>query len=345
MNMNTIQSVYRTRGFARSERGRWLAWAIAVTAAIHFLKWSVWDAVFSASDDQACRMAAGACWAIITAQWKLVLLGSYPFEEIWRPLVVAAVLVAAFLTAFIKARLGRIALIWTIALFVSATLLDGRVLGLPYVETLQWGGLPLTLLLSLAIMLLSFPLALCVALLRLSDSAILRSIALVIVECVRGVPLVSLLFFATLVVPLFLTGLSHVDKLTAAALAIVVFNAAYISEVMRGGLLTVPSGQFEAAKALGLRWATMQRLVVLPQALKACSPSLVNHLVGIVKDTSLVAVVGIFDLMNSAKLSLVDITWREYHFEVYIMVGITYFLMCAGASLLGERISDVYFRN
>ena len=341
--MNAIQGVYRSQGFARSTIRIWLGYGLVAVAAAAIIRWGVWDAKFSASGPGSCRLVSGACWSVITTQWKLVLLGTYPMGEIWRPLVVTAILVTTFMSGFVRPDLRTLAISWSFGIAASIALLDGRAFGLAYVETLQWGGLPLTLLLTQSITVLSFPLALLLALTRSSESGLLSSVSLVLVECVRGVPLVSLLFFATLVLPLFLSGLSHLDKLLAATLAITIFNAAYISEVIRGGLLTVPSGQFEAARSLGFRWAKMQRLIVLPQALKACAPSLVNHAVGIIKDTALVAVIGIFDLMNSAKFSLTDINWREYYFEVYMLVGLSYFLLCSATAFLCRKISSKYF--
>ncbi|WP_161497201.1 amino acid ABC transporter permease [Bradyrhizobium nitroreducens] len=269
-----------------------------------------------------------------------MLFGTYPFGEIWRPSIAAVVLLGAFFIPLARPRLLILASSWTVALVIATGLFDGRPFGLQYVEPHEWGGLPLTLLLSEAAILLAFPLGLALALARCSGTVILRSLALVLVESIRGVPLVSLLFFATLVLPLFLSGLSGLDKLYGAAAAIILFNAAYISEVFRGGLTTVPIGQLDAAKSLGFRWTSMQRFIVLPQAFRACAPSLVNQAVGIVKDTSLLAVLGLFDFMNSAKLALVDARWRGNFVEVYVVVGLAYFLMCFAVSVLGQRLSS-----
>jgi general L-amino acid transport system permease protein len=338
--MSAIQDVYRTTASGTSAARRWIFRGILAIAMLVAMRWGFWNAVFFSSSPDVCRATDGACWAVITSQWKLVLFGTYPFAAIWRPFAATVVLLAAFAISLARPSLWVLAGNWAVGLAIAIALLDGRPFGLPVVETHDWGGIPLTLLLSEGVMLLAFPIGLAVALARCSGSVVLRSLALVAVECIRGVPLVSLLFFATLVMPLFLSGLSNLDKLSAAAAAIVLFNAAYISEIIRGGLTTVPRGQFEAAKSLGIPWIGMQRLIVLPQALKACAPSLVNEAVGIVKDTSLVAVIGLFDRMNASKLTLIDVRWQRYFVEVYIVIGLAYFLMCSAVTILGRRLSS-----
>lgn len=338
--MSAIQDVYRISAQRNSMGRRWFIRCVLAIAVLVALRWGIWNAVFLSSDPDVCRAAGGACWAVISSQWKLALFGTYPFAAIWRPFAATAVLLAAFAVPLTWPSLWVLASGWAGGLAIAIALLDGRPLGLAVVETHDWGGMPLTLLLSEGVILLAFPIGLASALARSSGSVVLRSLALVAVECIRGVPLVSLLFFATLVMPLFLSGLSNLDKLSAAAAAIVLFNAAYISEIIRGGLTTVPQGQFEAAKSLGIRWSGMQRLIVLPQALKACAPSLVNEAVGIVKDTSLVSVIGLFDLMNTSKLTLIDVRWQRYFAEVYIVIGLAYFLMCWAMAILGRRLSS-----
>ncbi|MEH2488615.1 amino acid ABC transporter permease [Bradyrhizobium sp. AZCC 2230] len=337
--MSAIQDVYRTTTSGNSATRRWIIRGSLAIAVFIAIRWGIWNAVFMSSSPDVCRAANGACWAVITSQWKLVLFGTYPFAAIWRPFAATVVLLAAFAVPLVRPSLRVLASNWAGGLVTAIALLDGRPFGLPVVETHDWGGIPLTLLLSEGTILLAFPLGLAVALARNSGSVVLRSLALVAVECIRGVPLVSLLFFATLVMPLFLSGLSNLDKLSAAAGAIVLFNAAYVSEIIRGGLSTVPRGQFEAAESLGVRWITMQRLIVLPQALKVCAPSLVNEAVGIVKDTSLVAVIGLLDLMNASKLTLIDVRWERYFVEVYLVIGLAYFLMCSAVASLGRRLS------
>ena len=338
--MSAIQEIYRG-GPGGGEKVRlWIGVGILAFLAVLVLRWAFWDAVFFASDPADCRALGGACWAIVTSQWKLVVFGTYPLAWIWRPAVATFLLIGAFAVPMLRPTLPTVAGAWGIAVAAAISLFDGRPLGLPYVEPHDWGGLPLTLLLSEGGILLAFPIGLALALARVGKNVMLRSMALVLVESIRGVPLISLLFFATLVLPLFVSGFANLDKVYGAAVAIIVFNAAYISEVFRGGLTTVAPGQSEAARALGLRWTNVQRLVVLPQVFRVSAPSLINQAVGTVKDTSLIAVLGIFDFMNAAKLTLVDIRWRENFIEVYIVIGLTYFLICTAVSFLGEKLSS-----
>lgn len=338
--MSAIHDVYRSRSCAGDAIRRVTGIGILAVAAVLILKWALWDAVLFASNPADCSVSSGACWAVVTSQWKLVIFGTYPLAWIWRPSLATIALLAAFAVPLIRPTLTSLGASLGIAVTGAVSLFDGRPFGLPYVEPHDWGGLPLTLLLSEAGILIAFPIGLTLALSRSGSSIVLRSMALVLVEAIRGVPLISLLFFTTLVLPLFLSGFSNLDKVYGAAIAIILFNAAYISEVFRGGLKTVSPGQSEAARSLGLRWVGVQQLVVLPQVFRVSAPSLVNQAVGTVKDTSLVAVLGIFDFMNTAKLALVDIRWREDFIEVYALIGLTYFLICTTVSLLGERLSS-----
>lgn len=337
--MNAIQIVYRPKAIRRPMLFRWAGRCVLAAGLLLALRWAVWDSVILPSDPEACRAISGACWAVITSNWKFVLFGTYPPAAIWRPITASIVLIAAFVLPCAKPRLTILAVSWVVGLGIAISLLDGRPFNLALVETREWGGLPLTLLLSIGVMFLAFPIGLVTALARQSGGVVLRSLALVLVECIRGVPLVPLLFFAIQVVPLFLSSFSSINKLAAATVAIVLFNAAYISEVMRGGLLSVPHGQFDATRALGFRWLMSYRLVVLPQAFRACAPSLVNHLVGVVKDTTFVVIIGLFDFMNTAKLTLAGVSWQQYFVEVYVVVGLVYFLLCASAAFLGRRLT------
>lgn len=337
--MNAIQSVYRPTSRHHPAAFRWAFRCVFATGLLLGLRWAIWNGTFQPSGPEACQAIAGACWSVITTNWKFVLVGTYPSAIIWRPVVASLVLILSFVISCARPSLAGLATSWAMGVGIAISLLDGRPFGLAFVESRDWGGLTLTLLLSETVTLFAFPLGLAAALARQGGSVLLRSLALVLVECIRGVPLVSLLFFAIQVVPLFLTNLPNIDKLAAATAAIVLFNAAYISEVIRGGLLSVPRGQADAARALGFGWAKAQQLVILPQAFKACAPSLVNHMVGIVKDTTFVVIIGLFDFMNTAKLTLAGAGWQQRFVEVYVVVGIVYFLLCTSVAFLGQRLS------
>jgi general L-amino acid transport system permease protein len=211
---------------------------------------------------------------------------------------------------------------------VCAVLMWGGVFGLTFVSNDQWGGLPLTLILSVVGMVLSFPLAILLALGRRSDLPAIRAVCVGFIEFVRGVPLVSVLFMASVMFPLFLPDGVTIDKLLRAQVGIILFTAAYLAEAVRGGLQAVPRGQYEAADALGLGYWQKMGLIILPQALKISIPPLVNQFISMFKDTSLVIIIGLFDLLTTAKTALSDPQWRPFFVESYTFVALIYWGFC-----------------
>ncbi|MFA4970371.1 MAG: amino acid ABC transporter permease, partial [Sulfuritalea sp.] len=222
---------------------------------------------------------------------------------------------------------------WTLALPAFFMLMGGGRFGLTPVGSDQWGGLPLTLLLATMGMLLAFPLAIGVALGRQSDLPLLRGLCALYVELVRGVPLISVLFLASFLFPIILPQGFAIDVLLRVQAGIVLFAAAYLSETIRGGLQAVPIGQHDAAAALGLgRWQAM-RWIILPQALRAVIPSMMNSAVSVFKDTSLVTVVSLYELTGSLSLALAgDAEWRSFHLEGYLFIGAIYWIGCYSMS-------------
>jgi general L-amino acid transport system permease protein len=211
--------------------------------------------------------------------------------------------------------------------------LPGLSLGLTVVDTDRWGGLPLTLLLSSVSIVLAFPLAVAVALGRRSDWPAVRALCTVYVELVRGVPLISVLFMASFMLPLFLPQGLNIDVLVRVLVGITLFAGAYMAEVVRGGLQALPSGQLEAAASLGLSWWQTQRFVVLPQTLRAVLPGLVNNFIAIFKDTSLVTIVSLYELTGALSLALnSDADWRPFMLEGYLFIALIYFVFCFAIS-------------
>jgi general L-amino acid transport system permease protein len=206
------------------------------------------------------------------------------------------------------------------------------------VDTERWGGLPLTLILSICGMAFAFPLAILLALGRRSKLPAIRVLCVSYIELIRGVPLISLLFMASVMFPLFLPEGMNINKLLRAQIAIIMFAAAYLAEVVRGGLQSLPKGQYEAADALGLSYWQAQRLIILPQALRITIPPLVNTLIGMFKDTSLVVIIGLYDLMNSAKLAITDAAWRGSSIEAYVFVSVIYFCFCYFMSKYSQNL-------
>jgi len=224
---------------------------------------------------------------------------------------------------------GRwLALIWLCGLITVYLLMQGGVLGLTYIETVLWSGLPLTLILAVVGMVFAFPLAVLLALGRRSELPAVRMFCVGYIELVRGVPLITVLFMASVMLPLFLPTGFTIDKLLRAQVAFILFAAAYLAEVIRGGLQAIPKGQIEAADSLGLGYWRRTRLIVLPQALSMVIPPLVNNFIGAFKNTSLVIIIGLFDLLGTANAALTDPNWQGFAAEAYIFTAAIYFCFC-----------------
>jgi general L-amino acid transport system permease protein len=212
-------------------------------------------------------------------------------------------------------------------------LMGGGVMGLTEVETGRWGGLPLTIMLATISIALAFPLSLLVALGRRSDLPAIRSLCTVFVELIRGVPLISVLFMASFMFPLFMPVGVSIDVLVRVLVGITLFQTAYMAEVIRGGLQAIPKGQVEAAATLGLSYWQTQRKIVLPQALAMVVPGIMNSFIAIFKDTSLVIIVSLYELTGSLKIALSsDSDWRAFHIEGYLFIAAIYFLFCFSMS-------------
>jgi general L-amino acid transport system permease protein len=217
-------------------------------------------------------------------------------------------------------------------------LMWGGVFGLTYVPQERWGGLPITLILSTFGLALAFPLAILVALGRRSRLPAIRVLCIMYVELIRGVPLISLLFMASVMFPLFLPEGMNIDKLLRAQIAITLFAGAYLAEVVRGGLQALPRGQYEAAEALGLSYWQKTGFIILPQALRLVIPPLVNTFIGFFKDTSLVLIIGIFDLLTAGKTAIVEPAWQGFGVEVYVAIGLIYFIFCFAMSKYSQDL-------
>ncbi len=291
------------------------------------LDWLALGAVWT-PDFGACRALdyRAACWGFVAEKHRLILFGRYPYGEQWRPAAAMGLLLAAGLaSAHPRAWRAWVLAAWLPVLAAFLLLLRGGVLGLPSVDTGQWGGLPLTVLLTLVVMAGSMPLGVALALGRRSALPLVRGLSTLYIELVRGVPLVTVLFVASFLFPLFLPTGASLDALARVALGMTLFQAAYMAEVVRAGLQALPRSQAEAAAALGLSWWQAQRRVILPQALVLVIPAFVNSLLSTFLDTSLVTVVSLYDLTGSLRLALGDPRWRAFFIEGYLFVAAVYF--------------------
>jgi general L-amino acid transport system permease protein len=292
------------------------------------IRWAFVDAIWSADSGRACR-AGGACWAFIAEKGRFILFGRYPYEEHWRPLFTVVIFIAMILASCDRRLWGRrLVVLWLAGLVIVGVLMRGGILGMSYVEPELWNGLPLTLILSVVGMIFAFPLAILLALGRRSQLPAVRAICVGYIEVIRGVPAITLLFMASVMLPLLLPTGMTIDKLLRAQVAIIMLAAAYLAEIVRGGLQAIPRGQYEAADSLGLGYWRRTRLIVLPQALAMVIPPLVNNFIGSFKNTSLVSIISLFDLLGAANVALTDANWQGFYIEAYVFTAAIYFSFC-----------------
>jgi len=304
---------------------------IAVAIVVPIARWALVHATWSGAADDCRRAANGACWAFVGHKAGFILFGLYPAAQRWRPGLAAALLVVLVVCTAIPRYWTRwLVAAWASGLALAFLVMHGGI-GLTVVPTQQWGGLPVTIMLTALGLAGGFPIGVALALGRRSRRPLPRAVATAIVEVVRGVPLIAVLYVAVLVFPLALpTGLS-VDKLALAQAAVIVFASAYLAEAVRSGLQLVPARRLDAGLALGLGWwQTMQR-IVLPEALRTVLPSFISIAVGFFQDTSLIVIIGLFDLLNTARSASQDPNWLGFYTEAFVFVGAIYF--CGSAAL------------
>ncbi|CCG09786.1 amino acid ABC transporter permease [Pararhodospirillum photometricum] len=306
-----------------------------------FLRWAVFEASFGGTTAEACSTAKGACWTFVRARFDFFIYGFYPAAERWRVDVVFALL-ATFIAALLWNRVpGRrwVALASvTVYPLLAFWLLLGGGGGLALVETSKWGGLMLTLVLAVVGMVAALPVGILLALGRRSKMIVIRIACTTFIELWRGVPLISVLFMASVMLPLFLPQEVSIDKLLRALIGLIMFQAAYMAEVVRGGLQAIPRGQFEAAQALGLGFWRSMALIILPQALKLVIPGIVNTFIALFKDTTLVLIIGLLDVLGAVQAALVDPSWDRVAVEGYVFAGFCYWIFCFGISRYSQSL-------
>ncbi|MEO8883366.1 MAG: amino acid ABC transporter permease [Devosia sp.] len=317
---------------------------IALLVIVPLIKWAFINAVWDAPTRDACAAnTGGACWAFVKANLGQFIYGRYPDPERWRVNTFFVLLAAGIVPLAIPSvPFKRFNLLYVFILFpiISGVLLYGGVLGLEQVETAVWGGLFLTLVVSYVGMALSLPFGIILALGRRSAMPAVRVVCVFFIELCRGVPLITVLFMAGILLPLFFpTGVSF-DKLLRALLGVALFASAYMAEVIRGGLQAVPKGQYEGAKALGLGYWAMTRLIVLPQAIKIVIPGIVNTFIGLFKDTSLVYIISIFELLSTVRNSFTNPDWATSTTPAsgLLFAAVVFWIFCFGMSQYSQFI-------
>lgn len=307
-----------------------LAWIVPPA-----VQWLFIDAVWGLQPVAACDAVRGqgACWAVVWNKFRFMMFGVYPFDEQWRPALVIVVLCALLAISALR-RFWKPALVvpWIVGITVSYWLMAGGA-GLAPVRTEQWGGLPVTLILSIFGIGFAFPLGIVLALGRRSSLPIIKSFCVIYIEVVRGVPLITVLFMASVMFALFMPEGFRIDQLLRAQVAIILFVAAYLAEAVRGGLQAVPKGQYEAAEALGLSYWKTMGLIILPQALRISIPPVVNSFISLFKDTSLVVIIAIYDFAYAVKKSVeTDFAWKKYFIEAFLFSILIYWIFCYAMS-------------
>ena len=303
-----------------------------------FIRWALIDSLWT-STGKECLAADGACWSIIPANFRFILFGFYPYGEQWRPAIAIVLLVSLLIYSQYRRNWKKsLFYIWLGGLVIMGVLMKGGLLGLTPVETTQWGGMPLTLLLSVFGLTAAYPLGVVLALGRQSRLPAIRSLCVVYIELIRGVPLISLLFMSSVVFPLFLPEGVNLNSILRAQVAIILFTAAYIAEVVRGGLQGMSKGQYEAAEAIGLNYYQTMRLIILPQALKIVIPPSVSILISAFKDTSLVVIIALYDLLKTTQSILGDPRWMGFSAEAYLFVAMIYFICCFYMSNFSRKL-------
>jgi general L-amino acid transport system permease protein len=318
---------------------------IVFAVLLPLVQWAFINAVWDGTRDACAANPAGACWSFVRANLGQFIYGRYPEAGRWRVNLFFLLLAGGIVPMAIpSAPFKRFNLLYIFIIFpiLSGCVLLGGVLGLPAVETSLWGGLFLTLVVSYIGMAVSLPLGILLALGRRSTMPTIRYFCVGIIEICRGVPLITVIFMAGILLPLFLPDGLNFDKLLRALIGVSLFAACYMAEVVRGGLQAIPKGQYEGAKALGLGYWTMMRLVVLPQAITIVIPGIVNTFIGLFKDTSLVYIISIFELLYTVRNSFTDPTWATSTTPAsgLLFAAVVFWIFCFGMSRYSKFTED-----
>ena len=304
------------------------------------LNWLIFDADFMGSTKEDCT-SDGACWVFVKVWFKRFMYGMYPNPEQWRInsafLILFALVGAAF---FVPSKYKKYIILFMLFIYpvIGIKLISGGIFGLKWIETGAWGGLSLTLIVSAFALILCFPIGMFLALGRRSDLPVIKYSSIGFIEIWRGVPLITVLFMSAVMFPMFLPDGTYMDKLMRVIIAITLFEAAYMAEVIRGGLQALPRGQYDAAKSLGMGYWKMHLFVILPQALKLVIPGIANTFLALVKDTPLIFVVGLLELAGMIGLAKTNPKWLGMAIEGYVFAGLVFWVICYAMSRYSQRL-------
>jgi len=304
------------------------------------LNWFILDANFVGNSKDDCT-GDGACWVFIKVWFNRFMYGLYPDTEQWRiNLAFLILFVIVGVSFFVSAKIKKYFILFLIFIypFLGIELISGGKFGLKYVETAAWGGLSLTFIISAFAILFCFPIGVFLALGRRSSLPAIKYVSIGFIELWRGVPLITVLFMSAVMFPMFLPDGTFIDKLIRVLIAITLFEAAYMAEVIRGGLQALPKGQYEAARSLGMGYWKMNLLIILPQALKLVIPGIANTLLALVKDTPLIFVVGLMELAGMIGLAKTNPKWLGMAMEGYVFAGLVFWIICYAMSRYSQNL-------
>lgn len=304
------------------------------------LDWFILEANFVGNSKDDCT-GDGACWVFIKVWFNRFMYGLYPDTEQWRINTAFLILFAIVGTSFfVSEKLKKYFVLFLVFVFpfLGIKLISGGSFGLEYVESAAWGGLSLTFIISAFAILFCFPIGVFLALGRRSSLPAIRYISIGFIELWRGVPLITVLFMSAVMFPMFLPDGTFIDKLIRVLIAITLFEAAYMAEVVRGGLQALPKGQYEAARSLGMGYWKMNLLIILPQALKLVIPGIANTLLALVKDTPLIFVVGLMELAGMIGLAKTNPKWLGMAMEGYVFAGLVFWVICYAMSRYSQNL-------
>ena len=308
------------------------------------LNWAFFDANFKGTSKEECT-GSGACWIFINVWFERLMYGLYPNDQIWR---INIAFIALFLVVgaafFVRPKNKKYIIIFLLFVFpfILISLLSGGNFGLEKVPTNEWGGLALTFIISIFAILFCFPVGMFLALGRRSDAPVIRYSSIGFIEFWRGVPLITVLFMASVMFPMFLPDGTFLDKLIRVIIAITLFEAAYMAEVIRGGLQALPRGQYDAGKSLGMNYWKLHLLVILPQALKLIIPGIANTFLALVKDTPLILVVGLLELVGMIDMAKTNPKWLGFAAEGYVFAGLVFWIICYAMSRYSQNLERKY---
>ena len=313
---------------------------ILIKSILPILNWFVLEANFAGSSKDDCT-GDGACWVFIKVWFNRFMYGLYPDAEQWRinsAFIILFLLVGV--TFFAPQKLKKYFILFLVLIypFIGIKLISGGDFGLVYVESAAWGGLSLTFIISAFAILFCFPIGVFLALGRRSSLPAIKYISVGFIELWRGVPLITVLFMSAVMFPMFLPDGTFIDKLIRVLIAITLFEAAYMAEVVRGGLQALPKGQYEAAKSLGMGYWKINVFIILPQALKLVIPGIANTFLALVKDTPLIFVVGLLELAGMIGLAKTNPKWLGMAMEGYVFAGLVFWVICYAMSRYSQNL-------